>query len=70
MDDFLAGPEHIFSILESALPEVHRMRKEYPDAVVLPGATSLPPPSGRRKGENRPFRCRSCSGWPAVWFTN
>ncbi|OBF30021.1 glycosyltransferase [Mycobacterium sp. ACS4331] len=48
IEDFLAGPEHIFSILESALPEVHRMRKEYPDAVVLPGATSLPAPSGRR----------------------
>ena len=41
--DFLAGPEHIFSILESALPEVRKMRSEYPDAVVLPGATSLPP---------------------------
>ncbi len=48
IEDFLAGPEHIFSILESALPEVHRMRKEYPDAVVLPSATSLPAPSGRR----------------------
>src|SRR5271163_4133255 len=44
IDDFLAGPEHIFSILESALPEVHRMRKEYPDAVVLPAASELPPP--------------------------
>ncbi|MGV0792085.1 glycosyltransferase [Mycolicibacterium sp. XJ1819] len=48
MEDFLAGPEHIFSILESALPEVHRMRKNYPDAVVLPGATALPAPSDRR----------------------
>ena len=47
IDDFLAGPEHIFSILESALPEVHRMRKAFPDAVVLPGATALPAPSGR-----------------------
>jgi galactofuranosylgalactofuranosylrhamnosyl-N-acetylglucosaminyl-diphospho-decaprenol beta-1,5/1,6-galactofuranosyltransferase len=46
MDDFLAGPEHIFSILESALPEVHRLRRDYPDAVVLPSATELPPPSG------------------------
>ena len=46
MDDFLAGPEHIFSILESALPEVHRLRREYPDAVILPSATELPPPSG------------------------
>ena len=54
MADFLAGPEHIFSILETALPEVHRMRKEYPDAVVLPGATSLPTPSGRRKVHKPP----------------
>jgi galactofuranosylgalactofuranosylrhamnosyl-N-acetylglucosaminyl-diphospho-decaprenol beta-1,5/1,6-galactofuranosyltransferase len=44
IDDFLAGPEHIFSILESALPEVHRIRKLYPDAVVLPAATALPAP--------------------------
>jgi len=49
MDDFLAGPEHLFSILESALPEVRRMREEYPDAVVLPGATALPPPSDTRR---------------------
>ncbi|CAM4390049.1 Galactofuranosyl transferase GlfT2 [Mycobacterium basiliense] len=44
IDDFLAGPEHIFSILESALPEVHRIRKGYPDAVVLPAASELPAP--------------------------
>ena len=49
MDDFLAGPEHIFSILESALPDVRAMRQHYPDAVVLPGATALPPPSDRRR---------------------
>jgi galactofuranosylgalactofuranosylrhamnosyl-N-acetylglucosaminyl-diphospho-decaprenol beta-1,5/1,6-galactofuranosyltransferase len=49
MDDFLAGPDHIFSILESALPDVRRMRAEYPDAVVLPGATALPPPSDKRR---------------------
>jgi galactofuranosylgalactofuranosylrhamnosyl-N-acetylglucosaminyl-diphospho-decaprenol beta-1,5/1,6-galactofuranosyltransferase len=48
MDDFLGGPEHIFSILESALPEVRALRQEYPDAVVLPGATALPPPSDKR----------------------
>ena len=30
MDDFLAGPEHIFSILESALPEVRAMRTRVP----------------------------------------
>jgi galactofuranosylgalactofuranosylrhamnosyl-N-acetylglucosaminyl-diphospho-decaprenol beta-1,5/1,6-galactofuranosyltransferase len=48
MDDFLAGPEHIFSILESALPEVRKMRQEYPDAVVLSSATTLPTPSDKR----------------------
>src|SRR3954470_16506085 len=52
--DFLGGPEHIFSILESALPEVRKMRESYPDAVVLPGATSLPTPSGRRKVHTPP----------------
>lgn len=49
IDDFLAGPEHIFSILESALPAVRAMRADYPDAVVLPAASELPPPSQRRK---------------------
>ncbi|HZU49581.1 MAG TPA: glycosyltransferase [Mycobacterium sp.] len=49
IDDFLAGPEHIFSILESALPEVHRIRKAYPDAVVLPAASELPPPAQKTK---------------------
>jgi galactofuranosylgalactofuranosylrhamnosyl-N-acetylglucosaminyl-diphospho-decaprenol beta-1,5/1,6-galactofuranosyltransferase len=48
MDDFLAGPENLFSILESALPEVRKLREEYPDAVVLAGATTLPPPSDKR----------------------
>jgi galactofuranosylgalactofuranosylrhamnosyl-N-acetylglucosaminyl-diphospho-decaprenol beta-1,5/1,6-galactofuranosyltransferase len=47
IDDFLAGPEHIFSILETALPEVHRMRKAYPDAVVLPSSDQLPAASQR-----------------------
>lgn len=54
MADFLAGPEHIFSILESALPEVHRIRRDYPDAVVLPSATDLPTPSGRAKVHKPP----------------
>ncbi|PQD98213.1 glycosyl transferase [Mycobacterium sp. EPG1] len=48
MDDFLAGPENLFSILESALPEVRGMRQDYPDAVVLPSATALPAPSDKR----------------------
>ncbi len=48
MDDFLAGPDHLFSILESSLPDVRAMRQEYPDAVVLPSATTLPTPSDKR----------------------
>ncbi|MGJ6121225.1 glycosyltransferase [Mycolicibacterium sp. Y3] len=48
MDDFLAGPEHIFSILESALPDVRAMRTQFPDAVVLPSATTLPTPSDKK----------------------
>jgi galactofuranosylgalactofuranosylrhamnosyl-N-acetylglucosaminyl-diphospho-decaprenol beta-1,5/1,6-galactofuranosyltransferase len=48
MDDFLAGPEHLFSILESSLPDVRKMRQDYPDAVVLPSATTLPTPSDKR----------------------
>ena len=54
IDDFLAGPEHIFSILESALPEVHRMRNEYPDAVVLPAASELPAPSEKGRSTKIP----------------
>jgi galactofuranosylgalactofuranosylrhamnosyl-N-acetylglucosaminyl-diphospho-decaprenol beta-1,5/1,6-galactofuranosyltransferase len=54
IDDFLAGPEHIFSILESALPEVRKLRQEFPDAVALPGATALPAASGRRKVHKPP----------------
>jgi galactofuranosylgalactofuranosylrhamnosyl-N-acetylglucosaminyl-diphospho-decaprenol beta-1,5/1,6-galactofuranosyltransferase len=34
--------------LESALPEVRKMRQDFPDAVVLPGATALPSPSDKR----------------------
>ena len=56
--DFLAGPEHIFSILESALPDVHAMRKEFPDAVVLPGATALPTAVGPAQ-EFTSRRCRA-----------
>ena len=53
IEDFLAGPEYIFSILESALPEVRALRQQYPDAVVLPAATALPAPSGRT-GAHKP----------------
>ncbi|WP_255788852.1 glycosyltransferase, partial [Mycobacteroides abscessus] len=62
IDDFLAGPEHIASILESAMPEVRALRQEFPDAVVLPTATSLPVPSGRRKVHRPPVSL------PAIGF--
>ncbi|MEE3852241.1 glycosyltransferase [Gordonia sp. LSe1-13] len=45
--DFLAGPDHIRSLLPTALPKVAAMRKQYPDAVVLPSATELPRTSGQ-----------------------
>ncbi|MEV0947134.1 glycosyltransferase [Rhodococcus sp. NPDC049939] len=48
--DFLQGPEHIFELLPTALGNVHAMRKEFPDAVVLPSSTSLPMPSGAGVG--------------------
>lgn len=44
--DFLAGPDHIRELLPTALPKVAAMRKQYPDAVVLPSATELPRTSG------------------------
>ena len=46
MKDFLAGPEHLFGILESSLPRINALRKSFPDAVVLPSAGNLPKPSG------------------------
>ena len=45
IDDFLAGPEHIFSILESALPEVQRIRHELPRR----GGTARRPANCRRR---------------------
>ncbi|MCX6469111.1 MAG: glycosyltransferase [Corynebacteriales bacterium] len=44
--DFLAGPDHIRDLLPTALPKIATMRKQYPDAVVLPSATALPRTSG------------------------
>ncbi|MBY8863991.1 glycosyltransferase [Nocardia sp. CA2R105] len=40
--DYLAGPDKLFGLLPTALGKVHAMRKEYPDAVVLPSSTELP----------------------------
>ncbi|KQB83349.1 glycosyltransferase [Corynebacterium oculi] len=46
LKDFLAGPDHLFEILESSLPRINALRKQYPDAQVVPSAASLPSPSG------------------------
>ncbi|MEV6656841.1 glycosyltransferase [Nocardia fluminea] len=40
--DFLAGPEGLFDLLPTALGKIHGMRKEFPDAVVVPSSTELP----------------------------
>ncbi|WP_032407199.1 glycosyltransferase [Rhodococcoides fascians] len=48
--DFLAGPEHILDILPTALPTVHALRKEFPDAVVVGSSTELPLASGEEVG--------------------
>jgi galactofuranosylgalactofuranosylrhamnosyl-N-acetylglucosaminyl-diphospho-decaprenol beta-1,5/1,6-galactofuranosyltransferase len=44
--DFLAGPDHVRDLLPTALPKIAAMRKQYPDAVVLPSATALPRTTG------------------------
>jgi galactofuranosylgalactofuranosylrhamnosyl-N-acetylglucosaminyl-diphospho-decaprenol beta-1,5/1,6-galactofuranosyltransferase len=44
--DFLAGPDRLFDLLPTALGEVAQMRKEFPDAVVVPSSTELPLASG------------------------
>ncbi|MGZ7497561.1 glycosyltransferase [Corynebacterium sp. ZY180755] len=46
MKDFLAGPDQLFGILESSLPRINAMRKNFSDAVVIPSASQLPNPSG------------------------
>jgi galactofuranosylgalactofuranosylrhamnosyl-N-acetylglucosaminyl-diphospho-decaprenol beta-1,5/1,6-galactofuranosyltransferase len=46
MKDFLAGPEQLFDILGTALPRINALRKTFPDAVVVPSASELPPADG------------------------
>lgn len=50
IEDFLAGPDHIAQQLGTALGDVHALRREFPDAVVLPSSTALPLPSGSGVG--------------------
>ncbi|PAT16052.1 glycosyl transferase [Corynebacterium sp. NML 120412] len=46
MQDFLKGPDQLFSILESSLPRIQEIRKQYPDAQVVDSAADLPAPTG------------------------
>lgn len=46
MKDFLAGPEQLFDILETSLPRIQEIRKQYPDAQVVGSAADLPAPTG------------------------
>ncbi|QNE90323.1 galactofuranosyltransferase GlfT2 [Corynebacterium incognita] len=46
MRDFLAGPEHLFDILETSLPRIAEIRKGYSDAVIIDSADELPAPTG------------------------
>ena len=50
IEDFLAGPERLFDLLPRALGEVHALRKNFSDAVVLPSSTELPMASGAEVG--------------------
>lgn len=50
MKDFLAGPDQLFDILETSLPRINALRREYPDAVVVPSATELPAADGGPAG--------------------
>ena len=46
MKDFLAGPDQLFDILESALPRIQAIRKDFADAQVVESAADLPAPTG------------------------
>jgi galactofuranosylgalactofuranosylrhamnosyl-N-acetylglucosaminyl-diphospho-decaprenol beta-1,5/1,6-galactofuranosyltransferase len=45
VEDFMAGPDRLFDMLATALPEVQRIRKEYTDAQFQPSAGDYPPPT-------------------------
>jgi galactofuranosylgalactofuranosylrhamnosyl-N-acetylglucosaminyl-diphospho-decaprenol beta-1,5/1,6-galactofuranosyltransferase len=45
IQDFLAGPDRLFELLPSALPEVNRQRAEFDDGRVLESARQFPLPT-------------------------
>ncbi|MEX3504322.1 glycosyltransferase [Corynebacterium sp. LK2510] len=46
MKDFLKGPDQLFDILETSLPRIQNIRKDYSDAQVISSAADLPAPTG------------------------
>lgn len=45
LEDFMAGPERLFDMLATGLPEVQRIRRQYTDAQFEPSAGDYPPPT-------------------------
>ena len=45
IEDFLDGPDKLFEVLGTALPEVREIRKQYTDAQFLKSARELPAPT-------------------------
>ncbi|WP_297189503.1 glycosyltransferase [uncultured Corynebacterium sp.] len=68
MRDFLKGPEQLFDVLESSLPKVAAMRKQYPDAVKLPTAADLPRPSGAPGVPTKDIGGRLAPVKKAIWL--
>ncbi|MCI6206506.1 MAG: glycosyltransferase [Corynebacterium glucuronolyticum] len=68
MRDFLKGPEGLFDVLESSLPKVAEIRKQYPDAVKLPTAADLPRPSGAPGVPTKDIGGRLAPVKKAIWL--
>ena len=45
LEDFLAGPDRLFELLRTGLPQVQQVRREFTDAQTLPSAREFPPPT-------------------------
>lgn len=66
--DFLRGPGHLFGILETALPKVAGIRKEFPDAQMLPSAGDLPAATGIPGVPTRDIGGRLAPVKKSVWL--
>lgn len=45
LEDFLAGPDRLFELLRTGLPEVQKIRKQFTDAQTLSSAREFPAPT-------------------------